>query len=60
MREELHTIVSLGGGGVTKLVDPAAGHIERIANPKYPKEYIEKIDAVCAGKERVARFHGAL
>ena len=60
MMEELHTIVSLGGGGVTKLVDPNTGYIERVANPKYPREYIEKIDAVCAGKERVARFHGAL
>ena len=57
MMEELHTILSLGGGGMTKLVDPAAGRISRIANPKYPKEYLERIDAVCAEKEQVVRFY---
>ena len=56
MMEELHTILSLGGGGITKLVDHKAGRIVRIANPKYPKEYLDKIDAVCAGKEQVALF----
>ena len=56
MMEELHTILSLGGGGITKLVDRQAGRIVRIANPKYPKEYLDKIDAVCAGKEQVALF----
>ena len=59
MMEELHTIVSLGGGGVTKLVDRSTGHIERIANAKYPQEYIGKIDAICADKERVSRFRAA-
>ena len=48
MMEELHTIVSLGGGGVTKLVDRAAGRIRRTANPKFPREYIDHIDALCA------------
>ncbi|MCC8122550.1 MAG: coproporphyrinogen dehydrogenase HemZ [Oscillospiraceae bacterium] len=38
MMEELHTVLALGGGGVTKLVD--SGHILRVANPKYPYEYI--------------------
>ena len=56
MMEELHTIVSLGGGGVTKLVDRAAGRIRRTANPKFPKEYIEHIDALCAGKAGALRF----
>ena len=56
MMEELHTILSLGGGGMTKLVDADAGHIVRIANPKYPKEYLERIDTVCAEKEQVVRF----
>ena len=56
MMEELHTIVSLGGGGVTKLVDRNTGYITRIANAKYPQEYIQKIDAICADKARVAEF----
>ena len=56
MMEELHTIISLGGGGMTKLVDRAAGRIQRIANPKYPKEYLERIDALCAGKAGAVRF----
>lgn len=40
MMEELHTVLSLGAGGVTKLVDPDITRIERIMNPKYPYEYI--------------------
>ena len=59
MMEELHTIVSLGGGGVTKLVDRNTGYIQRIANPKYPQEYIGRIGAVCAAKAGVAEFHAA-
>ena len=59
MMEELHTIVSLGGGGVTKLIDRATGHIERLANAKYPQEYIQTIDAICADKARVAQFYAA-
>ena len=57
MMEELHTIVSLGGGGVTKLIDQKTGYIERVANAKYPQEYIQKIDAICADKAKVAKFH---
>ena len=56
MMEELHTILSVGGGGMTKLVDHAAGRIVRLPNPKYPKEYLERIDELCAGKEQVVRF----
>ena len=56
MMEELHTIVSLGAGGVTKLVDRHTGYIQRVANAKYPQEYIQKIDAICADKARVAEF----
>ena len=44
MMEELHTILALGGGGVTKLVEAVTGKIERLANPKYPQEYLRDID----------------
>ena len=37
--EEVHTILSAGAGGSTKLVGPD-GHIRRIFNHKYPLEYI--------------------
>ena len=53
MMEELHTILSLGAGGVTKLIDPGAGSLVRLSNPKYPKEYIDHIDAIVAQKEDI-------
>ncbi len=51
MMEELHTVLALGGGGMTKLIDRKRGKITRRNNPKYPKEYLERIDAVCQEKE---------
>ena len=49
--EELHSIVALGAGGSTKLTDPDTGKIVRITNPKYPYEYIGRIEAICREKE---------
>jgi len=43
MMEELCTVLSVGGGGVTKLVLPG-GRIERIFNAKFPREYIQGVD----------------
>ena len=54
MMEELHTILALGGGGVTKLVDPATGKLERLANPKYPQEYLRDLEKLCAEKSALA------
>ena len=54
MMEELHSILSLGSGGVTKLIDPLAGSLVRISNPKYPKEYIEQIASIAAQKEDIS------
>ena len=47
--EELCSILAMGGGASTKLVAPG-GKIRRSFDPKYPKEYIENIDRICAEK----------
>lgn len=54
MMEELQTVVSIGGGGVTKLVDRAAGTIVRQPNPKYPHDYLAALDRVLSQKEELA------
>lgn len=54
--EALHTILALGAGGATKLTDPSTGRIVRFANPKYPTEYIDRIDKICEEKYPIADF----
>ncbi|MBD5133379.1 MAG: coproporphyrinogen dehydrogenase HemZ [Clostridiales bacterium] len=58
MMEELQTVLSLGAGGITKLVDPGNGQIVRLNNPKYAKEYLESWDKIAAGKRTAADFQG--
>ncbi|MPM03743.1 Oxygen-independent coproporphyrinogen-III oxidase-like protein HemZ [bioreactor metagenome] len=53
MMEELHSILSLGAGGVTKLVWEDGRQIFRHANPKYPQEYIRSISHIIEGKENL-------
>ena len=60
MMEELQTVVSVGGGGVTKLVDRAGGRILRLANPKYPHDYLNMLDKVLAQKSQIAAFYADL
>lgn len=43
MMEELQSVLALGAGGMTKVVDRATGQITRRQNPKYPKEYLERL-----------------
>lgn len=43
MMEELHSVLALGAGGMTKVVDRQSGTILRRQNPKYPKEYLERL-----------------
>ena len=50
MMEELHSIVSLGGGGMNKVNLPD-GHLQRFHNPKFPEQYIEMIDSVLDDKK---------
>ena len=50
MMEELHTIVSLGGGGMNKANLPD-GTLQRFHNPKFPEQYIEQLDSVLSQKE---------
>ena len=52
MMEELHTILSIGGGGMNKANLPG-GRVERFHNPKFPEQYIEQIDSVLKQKEEL-------
>ena len=56
MMEELQSVLSLGAGGVTKLIDPATGYIERLGNPKYPKEYLDSGERIAADKAKAAAW----
>lgn len=58
--EELHTILSLGAGGSTKMVDPTTGRIERYYNCKFAKEYIEHPEKLEANREKFEAFESAL
>ena len=55
--DELHSIVSCGAGGVTKLVDPDSGKIQRVPNYKYPAEYIDGIESMMARKDKIDVFY---
>ncbi len=52
MMEEVHTILSLGGGGMNKVNLPD-GTLQRFHNPKFPEQYIEMIDQVLEQKKEL-------
>ena len=52
MMEEVHSILSLGGGGMNKVNFPD-GSLQRFHNPKFPEQYIEGIDSVLRQKEEL-------
>jgi len=52
MMEEIHTILSLGGGGMNKVNLPD-GTLQRFHNPKFPEQYIQMLPQVLREKEQL-------
>ena len=52
MMEEVHSILSLGGGGMNKVNLPD-GHLQRFHNPKFPEQYIELLPRVLEQKKEL-------
>lgn len=50
MIEERQTVVGLGGGGVTRMVQPQSGKVERLFNPKCPATYFSGIEEIISRK----------
>lgn len=48
--EEKQTIIGLGSGAVSKLVDPKTGEIQSLPNPKEPNTYVNKAEIVALKK----------
>ena len=57
MMEELHSILSLGAGGTTKLVDRRQNRIERAFQLKYPLEYIQRPEKIEENQRAFAAFY---
>ena len=55
MMEELHPVLSLGAGGITKLTG-GDGRLKRLSNPKYPAEYLSAFDVVLARKQEAGEY----
>ena len=55
--EELCSIIALGGGGSTKLVNRDGGRSIRLFAPKYPAEYIAGIEKTCRDKQSIINFY---
>lgn len=55
--EEIQTILAVGAGASSKLVDLEGGRLERIFNYKLPLEYIRSFDYMLEKKKAVERFY---
>ena len=54
--EELQTILAVGAGASTKLVDRKNGRIKRITNHKYPYEYLDRFNDILENKREIFSF----
>lgn len=54
--EELQTILAVGAGASTKLVDRSGGRIKRITNHKYPYEYLDRFGDILENKREIFHF----
>ncbi len=54
--EELQTILAVGAGASTKLVDINGGRIERLANYKFPYEYLDRFTDIQQSKQHIFDF----
>jgi len=52
MMEEVHTIVSVGGGSISKVNLPD-GRLVRFPNPKFPEQYIDMLPSVLEKKKEM-------
>ena len=57
MMEEVHTIVSVGGGSISKVNLPG-GKLVRFPNPKFPEQYIEMLPTVLEKKKEMFELLG--
>ncbi len=60
MMEELQTVLSVGAGGITKLVAPERREIIRLNNPKYAREYLDSFEKIAQDKRAAADFQAGL
>ncbi len=55
--DEVHTILALGAGAVTKLKAPHGEEIRRVYNYKYPTEYLSGFENIINRKREVFKFY---
>lgn len=55
--EEVQTILAMGAGASTKLVDLKNHRLERVFNYKFPLEYNKHFDLMLSKKDEISRFY---